>query len=198
MTAFIRQEALEKAREIHLKADEEFAIEKSKLVRSDTQSIDKEYEKKFKQASMSQQITRSTAANKTRLKVLGARQNLLDELFEEARGKVGEAGGKSKGGYDQILKGLLLEGLYILEEKKIGVRCRKGDKDKVVKAVEEAKKEYKEKLGEDVEIKIDEKEWLADDSYVIPSLPVYYDRASWLTDSLQSWRRLPDWRRWQD
>ena len=32
MTAFIRQEALEKAREIHLKADEEFSIEKSKLV----------------------------------------------------------------------------------------------------------------------------------------------------------------------
>jgi V-type H+-transporting ATPase subunit E len=29
MTAFIRQEALEKAREIHLKADEEFSIEKS-------------------------------------------------------------------------------------------------------------------------------------------------------------------------
>jgi len=40
MTAFIRQEALEKAREIQLKADEEFAIEKSKLVRQETSSID--------------------------------------------------------------------------------------------------------------------------------------------------------------
>ena len=40
MTAFIRQEALEKAREIQLKADEEFAIEKSKLVRQETASID--------------------------------------------------------------------------------------------------------------------------------------------------------------
>ena len=184
MTAFIRQEALEKAREIHLKADEEFAIEKSKLVRADTSSIDKEYEKKFKQASMSQQITRSTQANKTRLKVLGARQNLLDELFEEARGKVGETAGKKggkkdKGGYEEILKGLVLEGLYILGEKKIGLRCRKGDKDKLGKAVEEAKKEYKENVGSDVEVQIDEKEWLADDSYVMFSLPVW---PCWLSD----------------
>ena len=50
MTAFIRQEALEKAKEIRIKADEEFAIEKSKLVRQDTQSIDTQYERKFKQA----------------------------------------------------------------------------------------------------------------------------------------------------
>ncbi len=88
MTAFIRQEALEKAREIQIKADEEFAIEKSKLVRQESAAIDSAYEKKFKQASMSQQITRSTVANKTRLKVLSARQGLLDDLFERAREKL--------------------------------------------------------------------------------------------------------------
>ena len=81
MTAFIRQEALEKAQEIHLKADEEFAIEKSKLVRQETAAIESQYEKKFKQASMSQQITKSTSANRTRLRVLNARRSLLDELL---------------------------------------------------------------------------------------------------------------------
>src|ERR1700761_2022586 len=132
MTAFIRQEALEKAHEIELKADEEFAIEKSKLVREEIASIDSSYEKKFKQASMSQQITRSTMANKTRLKVLSARQALLDDLFEETRNKVGKAAeGKD---YDDILKGLILEGMYMLNEKKLVVRCRKADKEKVEKA----------------------------------------------------------------
>jgi V-type H+-transporting ATPase subunit E len=82
MTAFIKQEAMEKGREIEIKADEEFAIEKSKLVRQETQAIDTAYEKKFKTAQMSQQITRSTVANKTRLKVLSARQELLDGIFE--------------------------------------------------------------------------------------------------------------------
>ena len=163
MTAFIRQEALEKAREIQLKADEEFAIEKSKLVREEIAAIDSQYEKKFKQASMSQQITRSTTANKTRLKVLSARQELLDRLFEDARKKLTEAATKS-GNYEEILKGLILEGLYLLAEKKVSVRVRKTDKDKAQAASKKASEEYKKDFGSNVEITIDEKDWLPQES----------------------------------
>lgn len=162
MTAFIRQEALEKAREIQLKADEEFAIEKSKLVRQETQSIDSEYEKKFKSASMSQQITRSTQSNKTRLRVLGARQELLDKLFEDARKKIGQTSKDKK--YEEILKGLILEGMYILNETKIGLRCRKADKDKVEKAAKAASEEFKKALKTESHAKIDEKNYLPEDS----------------------------------
>src|ERR1700743_2255043 len=105
MTAFIRQEAYEKAKEIQIKADEEFAIEKSKLVRQETASIDSAYKKKFKQASMSQQITRSTVANKSRLRVLSARQELLDDLFEKASKKLGDIT-KDKKKYGDLLKEL--------------------------------------------------------------------------------------------
>lgn len=58
--------------------------------------MDSQYEKKFKQASMSQQITKSTIANKTRMKVLGARQDLVDKLFDRARGGLLDAGKKCK------------------------------------------------------------------------------------------------------
>jgi vacuolar-type H+-ATPase subunit E/Vma4 len=51
MTQFIRQEATEKAREIELKADKEFAIEKSKLVYQEQGAIDLTYEK-FKAAAI--------------------------------------------------------------------------------------------------------------------------------------------------
>jgi V-type H+-transporting ATPase subunit E len=165
MTAFIRQEALEKAREIHLKADEEFSIEKSKLVRSETSRIDSEYEKKFKQAGMSQQITKSTLANKTRLRILSSRQELLDSLFEEANKKLADTAAKDKK-YDTVLKNLILEGLYALvNEKKVVLRCRKKDDDKVKKAAEAAKKEYTEKLkGREIEIVVDEKEKLPEGS----------------------------------
>ncbi|GAB7344824.1 hypothetical protein MBLNU457_3280t2 [Dothideomycetes sp. NU457] len=163
MTAFIRQEAMEKAREIHLKADEEFSIEKSNLVRQETNSIDAQYEKKFKQAGMSQQITQSTLANKTRLRILSARQELLNDLFEKARGRLAE-GAQDKGKYQEICKNLILEGMYALNEKKVVIRCKKGDDEVVNKAIEDAKKEYKEKLGKDVEAKIDEDERIPDDS----------------------------------
>ncbi|KAH0529115.1 hypothetical protein TsFJ059_003902 [Trichoderma semiorbis] len=155
MTAFIKQEAMEKAREIEIKANEEFEIEKSKLVRQETDSIDTQYEKKFKQATMSQQITRSTVANKTRLKVLGARQELLDNIFDEARNQLA-TGVKDKAKYQKTLNGLVLEGFYAMNEPELQLRAKKSDYDAVKKAIEEAAKEYKKEAGQDVTATIDE------------------------------------------
>lgn len=155
MTAFIKQEALEKAREIEIKANEEFSIEKSKLVRQETDSIDASYAKKFKQASMTQQITRSTVANKTRLKVLGARQELLDDIFDAA-GKKLAAGTKDDKKHRVILKNLLLEGLYALTENAITIRGRKKDSKVLKGAIEDAEKEYKEKTGKETKLTVDE------------------------------------------
>lgn len=155
MTAFIKQEAEEKGREIEIKADEEFNIEKAKLVRQETQSIDTTYEKKFKQAQMSQQITRSTVANKTRLKVLSARQELLDSIFESAEKKLCEAT-KDQGKYEDILKNLALEGFYALNEGKVQVRARKADFELTKKAIEKAREEYKENVKKDIEVSVDE------------------------------------------
>ncbi|KIW09511.1 uncharacterized protein PV09_00387 [Verruconis gallopava] len=155
MTAFIRQEAQEKAKEIEMKADEEFAIEKSKLVRQETASIDAAYEKKFKQASMSQQITRSTVANKSRLRILGARQEVLDDLFEQASVKLKDAT-KDKKKYKTILKGLILEGMYALNEPNLLVRARKEDYDLVKEAMKEAEAEYKKEVGKESKLELDE------------------------------------------
>jgi len=155
MTAFIKQEAMEKAHEIEIKANEEFEIEKSKLVRQETDAIDGQYEKKFKQATMSQQITRSTVANKTRLKVLGARQELLDSIFEDAQNKLAD-GAKDKTKYQKVLKGLILEGFYAMNEPKLQIRARKQDFDVVKKAIPEAAQEYKKSLGKETSATVDE------------------------------------------
>jgi V-type H+-transporting ATPase subunit E len=163
MTAFIRQEAMEKANEIRLKADEEFAIEKSKLVRQETASIDTSYEKKFKQAAMSQQITRSTVSNKSRLRTLSARQELLNRLFEDANKKLGDVA-KDKKKYQDVMKNLILEGAYALNEDKLQVKVRKADNDLTKKAIEEAQKEYKSKVAKDVAITIDESDPLPEGS----------------------------------
>jgi V-type H+-transporting ATPase subunit E len=155
MTAFIRQEAMEKANEIRLKADEEFAIEKSKLVRQEQSSIDSSYEKKFKQASMSQQITRSTVANKSRLRILSARQELLNRLFQDAEKKLSDVS-KDKKKYQSTMKDFILEGAYALNEDKLQVKVRKADNDLTKKAIEDAQTEYKKNIGKDVSITIDE------------------------------------------
>jgi len=163
MTAFIKQEATEKAREIEIKADEEFAIEKSKLVRQETDAIDTAYQKKFKQATMSQQTTRSTVANKTRLRVLGARQALLDDIFEAAAAQLGDAA-KDAARYEEVLKGLVLEGFYAMSEPELQVRARKADYEIVRKAIDAAAAEYKEKVGSEVKATIDEENNVPDGS----------------------------------
>ncbi|KAI0542744.1 ATPase, V1/A1 complex, subunit E [Xylaria digitata] len=163
MTAFIKQEAIEKAREIEIKAMEEFSIEKSKLVRGETDAIDAAYTKKFKQASMTQQITRSTVANKTRLRVLGARQELLDDIFDQASKKLADAA-KDKGKYQTVLKGLLLEGMYALNEDEVSVRARKADSDVVKKAAKEAEEEYQKETGKSSKVKLDEEDSLPAES----------------------------------
>jgi len=163
MTAFIRQEAIEKANEIKIKADEEFAIEKSKLVRQETAAIDTSYEKRFKQASMSQQITRSTVSNKSRLRILSSRQELLDDLFEQASKKLAGAS-KDKSKYKTVLKNLILEALYVMNEPKVQIRARKADYALVKEVIPDAEKEYKENTGKETKLDLDEKDPQPEDS----------------------------------
>ena len=73
MVSFIRQEAVEKAHEIQVKADEEFAIEKARIVRQEAQAIDEAFERKKKNVERAQKIAKSHRSNKARLQLLEAR-----------------------------------------------------------------------------------------------------------------------------
>jgi V-type H+-transporting ATPase subunit E len=112
---------------------------------------------------MSQQITRSTVSNKSRIRILSARQELLDRLFEDAGKKLTEVA-EDKAKYQGILKNLILEGAYALNEDKLEVQARKADYDVVNKAIEEAQAEYKDKVNKDVAIAIDESDPLPEGS----------------------------------
>ncbi|EPS36876.1 hypothetical protein H072_9474 [Dactylellina haptotyla CBS 200.50] len=161
MIAFIKQEAQEKAREIQIKADEEFAIEKSRLVRSETVAIDTQFERKHKQAELSQQIARSNVTNKTRLKVLSVRQELLESIFEDARKSLTQISSE-KEKYSKVVERLILEGAYALAESKISIRSRKADFELVKNAIKSASASYKERVGQDIIITLDEANQLAE------------------------------------
>ncbi|KKF94799.1 V-type proton ATPase subunit E [Ceratocystis platani] len=164
MTAFIKQEAEEKAREITIKADEEFNIEKAKLVRSETDAIDTAYEKKYKQATMAQQITRSTVANKARLTVLSARETLLDEIFDEAEAALKKSVVDDKSRYEASLTKLVLEGAYALDEPEMLVRLRPSDKSIADATLKSAADEFKKATGREVKLTVDAENPLAEDS----------------------------------
>ncbi len=86
----------------------------------------------------------------------------MEEVSERTREKVGDV--SKRGDYAEIMKGLLLEGLYALNEPKLQIRVRKADINIAKQAFEGAKKECKENLGKEVEVEIIAKEPLPEES----------------------------------
>ncbi|XP_006866683.1 PREDICTED: V-type proton ATPase subunit E 1-like isoform X2 [Chrysochloris asiatica] len=82
MMAFIEQEANEKAEEIDAKAEEEFNIEKGRLVQTQRLKIMEYYGKKEKQIEQQKKIQMSNLMNQARLKVLRARDDLISGLYQ--------------------------------------------------------------------------------------------------------------------
>ncbi|KAJ3036648.1 V-ATPase V1 sector subunit E [Rhizophlyctis rosea] len=161
MVAFIKQEALEKAREIKVKADEEFNIEKAKIVRQETVAIEAFYEKKKKQAEIQRKIAISNHINKNRLRVLQARQQILADLTAESATRLVQIN-QDKDKYHALLKDLILQIYYQLMEKEVLLQCRQVDADAVRAAANAAKEEYLKNVGGSLEFKLQEDAWLSE------------------------------------
>ncbi|KAH8823578.1 ATPase V1/A1 complex subunit E [Flagelloscypha sp. PMI_526] len=161
MVAFIKQEAREKAREIRVKADEEFAIEKAKLVKSEQAAIDAAYEKKLNGAEVAQKIAQSNLTNKSRLQLLHAREEHLQDLFTQAREQLLDLA-NDQGRYEQFLEGIIAQGFLQVYEPNVTVICRSKDVQAVQNASERAKAQYKDLSGIDLDFDVDGS--LADDS----------------------------------
>ena len=156
MRAFIKKEAEEKAKEIQLKADQEYEIEKTGIVRNETSNIDSNFEDKLKKASLKQQITKSTIANKMRLKVLSAREENLDKIFDNAKEELQKLAKKEKQ-YKPVLQSLIVEAALRLLEDKVIVQVVERDQKLAKSLIDDVTKDYKEIANKDVTIVISDK-----------------------------------------
>ncbi|CAJ0646871.1 5551_t:CDS:2 [Entrophospora sp. SA101] len=162
MVTFIRQEAIEKAREIKVKADEEFNIEKAKLVRQESINIEALFQRKFKQAEVQK-------------KFLQARQQLLDELFLDTRNQLQKVT-QDKDRYSTLLKDLILQGLYQLMDENVTVIIRKCDLGLIEDAIKISSDLYKESTKLPIKIEVSKENYLADDGAGGVVLSSYFGR----------------------
>uniref|UniRef100_A0A0K0FH20 V-type proton ATPase subunit E 2 (inferred by orthology to a human protein) n=1 Tax=Strongyloides venezuelensis TaxID=75913 RepID=A0A0K0FH20_STRVS len=125
MMAFIEQEANEKAEEIDAKAEEEYTIEKGRLVQQQRAKIMEYYDKKKKQVVLQKKIHSSNMLNEGRLQCLKAREEHLSNVLEEARSNLSQISGSNK--YPEILSGLIKQALYQMLESEVELKCRKQD-----------------------------------------------------------------------
>uniref|UniRef100_A0A8C1IDF2 V-type proton ATPase subunit E 1-like n=1 Tax=Cyprinus carpio TaxID=7962 RepID=A0A8C1IDF2_CYPCA len=176
MMAFIEQEANEKAEEIDAKAEEEFNIEKGRLVQTQRLKIMEYYEKKEKQIEQQKKIQMSNLMNQARLKVLKARDDMVKDLLNEAQQRLADIA-KNPNEYSTLLEGLVLQGFYQLLERKVIIRCRKEDVAMVQAAVKKNIPIYKETVKQNIEVRVDENSFLSPN--ISGGVEVYNADADW-------------------
>ena len=129
MMAFIEQEANEKAEEIDAKAEEEFNIEKGRLVQQQRLKIMDYYERKEKQVELQKKIQSSNMLNQVschaschschyhvnmlnqaRLKVLKHRDDHVASVLEEAKQQLSGVA-RDRKRYTEILQQLLTQAM---------------------------------------------------------------------------------------
>jgi len=159
MISFIDQEADEKVDEINAKADEEFEIEKGRLVQQQRQKIMGFYERKAKQLEQQKRVQESQLINQTRLRVLKFQEDQIDTILSEAREQLLRVQ-EDKTKYRGLLLSLITQGLFQLLEKHVSIRCRKEDVSLIEKVMLDAAEQYKQASGNDVQIVIDDTRYL--------------------------------------
>lgn len=163
MMAFIEQEANEKAEEIDAKAEEEFNIEKGRLVQQQRLKIMEYYEKKEKQVELQKKIQSSNMLNQARLKVLKVREDHVRSVLDEARRRLGEVT-KNPTEYRSVLQKLIVQALYQTMEAKVILRCRQVDQALVNEILPACMEQYKSNIGKDVIIAVDTDNFLPPDT----------------------------------
>lgn len=145
MTQFIMNEAKDKADEISSKALQEFTVEKAKAVNSMKQKIEQDYSRKAKAIETQAAIARSTAINRSRLEKIKTRQDRMAKLGEDSKAALlKELEDTTK--HKEFLTKLITQGMLMLLEDEVKVRCRPCDDALVSACLEAASNEYKKAI----------------------------------------------------
>merc|ERR1712003_193254 len=137
MISFILSEAKDKASDIEKKGEEEFSIEVHRLITEQKEKVRQTYEKKVKQIETQYAIAKSMAINKQRLEKIKARQEVMHKIEGDVRDKlVSESSSKA------FITKLIVQGLLMLLENHVVVRCRECDVSLVKGCLQSAQDEY--------------------------------------------------------
>lgn len=163
MMEFIKQEASEKADEINCKAEEEFNIEKGRLVEQQRLKLKEYQEKKEKEIKLQCKIQSSNMLNQARLKVLKARDDHVTQVLNNAKKQLVTIS-QDQSRYPKLLEGLIGQGLCQLLEKNVTIRCRQVDLQVVQATVPKAVASVKSKMPKiDVQVVVDNERFLPAD-----------------------------------
>lgn len=164
MIAFIDQEASEKVEEIDSKAEEEFNLEKGRLVQTARAKIIDYYDKKIKQVELQKKIQQSNLLNNSRLQILKRKEELVNELLEDAKKIAAQVPGQDPQKYRETMLKLTLQGLVQLLEPKVRLQVMQRDLQLMQGLLPDIQEKYKQIThGRESKMIVDEQNFLPAD-----------------------------------
>jgi len=149
MVKFIYREADDKAKEIQQKAQEEFSIEKARIVTEAKLKIMKDFERKEKQIETKKKIAYSNELNNARLRLLKARDEGVQKILSDAQAALATLT-SDPAKHKQLLQNLIVQGLVKLDESEVKVVARPEDAALVAEVLPKAVAEYTKKTNKQV------------------------------------------------
>merc|ERR1712062_464263 len=160
MISFIIAEAEEKAKEINVRAEEEFNIEKTSIGQEEKKRINEEFAQRMKLVEVQKKIAHSNQLNQCRLSSLKARENAIYEILNETQGNL-KSLTENEGGYKTLLESLVLQALLKMKEQEISIICREQDHALVESIIPTVVGQFKEKTNITAKLTVDKKHRLA-------------------------------------
>jgi len=131
--------------EIGAKALQEFSVEKLKVVNAGKDKIRQDFDRKAKQIDTQNAIARSTAINRSRLEKIKARQDVIQSISADSMDQL-KSVLKNEAKMREFVTKLIVQGLLMLLEDNVQVRCRECDEAVVQGCLGSAGAEYSKVL----------------------------------------------------
>ncbi|KAI5074653.1 hypothetical protein GOP47_0010614 [Adiantum capillus-veneris] len=160
MMAFIKQEADEKAHEVSISSEEESDVLKQEIFEVEQQKIKQEYDRKEKQVDTRKKIEYSMQLNNSRLRVLQAQDDLVQDIKKAAQVQMYTLSADHTT-YKHLIRDLIVQGLIKLKEPHLVLKCRHADLKLVKSVLQLAKDRFAAKMKDHPpDVVIDEETFL--------------------------------------
>lgn len=145
MIDFIEREAQEKAEELDSAAQEEYDVEKMRLVEAEKAKIRANLERKKKQVDVDRRVAGANYAKEQRLRVMEERARVMEKLHEQTKQRIMSMVANPST-YRQLLESLIHQSLLAIRTDSV-LRCRREDEPEVARMVKDLERWYQEKTG---------------------------------------------------
>jgi len=149
-------EAREKAEEIGCKAEQDYTVEKQRLVEEEKLRIKKDFERRAGNVDLESKIANATETNKNKLDILASAAGEVEKTYAEAFEQLKKLPGNASA-YQALIESLIVEGVQMLGLKEAKIRARAADKAVVMAAISKvgASTGAAVTLDETVDLKVD-------------------------------------------